>query len=53
VVAALDCRIGLVLHPRRDPMPVAETIARWARSHGAELLIDAKDAARAPDGVRP
>jgi NAD+ kinase len=46
-------RIGLVLHPRRDPMPVAETIARWARSHGAELLIDTKDAARAPDGVRP
>jgi NAD+ kinase len=46
-------RIGLVLHPRRDTMPVAEKIARWARSHGSELLVDAKDVARAPDGVRP
>jgi hypothetical protein len=46
-------RIGLVLHPSRDAMPVAEKIARWARSHGSELLVDAKDAARAPDGVRP
>jgi NAD+ kinase len=46
-------RIGLVLHPRRDTMPVAEKIARWARSHDSELLVDAKDAARAPDGVRP
>lgn len=46
-------RIGLVLHPRRDSMPVAEKIARWAQSHGSELLVDAKDSARTPDGVRP
>jgi NAD+ kinase len=45
-------RIGLVLHPSRDVMPVAERIVRWARSHGGELLVDAKDAARVPDGVR-
>jgi NAD+ kinase len=49
----LGMRIGLVLHPRRDPMPVAEKIARWAKSHGSELLVDAKHAARTPDGVRP
>jgi NAD+ kinase len=45
-------RIGLVLHPRRDPMPVAGKIVRWARSHGAEVLVDARDAARCPEGVR-
>ena len=48
-----SARIGLVLHPRRDPTEVAEKIGRWARSHGSELLVDAKDAARCPDGVRP
>jgi NAD+ kinase len=46
-------RIGLVLHPRRDPAPVAEKIVGWARSHGSELLVEAKDVARVPDGVRP
>ena len=48
---AFRMQIGLVLHPRRDPMPAAGTIVRWARSHGAEVLIDAKDAARCPDGL--
>jgi NAD+ kinase len=46
-------RIGLVLHPRRDTMAVAERIARWAFSHGSEVLVDEKDAARCPpEGVR-
>lgn len=45
-------RIGLVLHPTHDPMPAAEKIVDWAQSHGAEVLVDAKDAARCPDGVR-
>jgi NAD+ kinase len=45
--------VGLVLHPRRDPRPVAEKILRWCRSHGSEVLVDAKDAARCPEGVRP
>jgi NAD+ kinase len=45
-------RIGLVLHPRRDPTPAADTIVRWALSHGGEILVDVKDAARCPDGVR-
>jgi NAD+ kinase len=44
-------QIGLVLHPRRDPMPAAGAIVRWARSHGAQILVDLKDAARCPDGV--
>ena len=34
-------------------MEVAEKIVRWARSHGSELLVDARDAHRCPDGVRP
>jgi NAD+ kinase len=46
-------RVGLVLHPRTDPMPVAEKILRWARKHACEVLVDTKDAARCPDGVRP
>jgi NAD+ kinase len=46
-------RIGLVLHPGRDPIPAAGKVVRWAQSHGAEVMIDAKDAERCPtDGVR-
>jgi hypothetical protein len=25
-------RLGLVLHPHNDPMPVAEKLAGWARA---------------------
>jgi NAD+ kinase len=46
-------RLGLVLHPRADPRPVVEKLASWARSHGKELIVDARDAARVPDGVEP
>jgi NAD+ kinase len=43
--------IGLVLHPRRDSASVAESIVRWARSHGGRVLVRAEDAGRAPEGV--
>jgi NAD+ kinase len=46
-------RLGLVLHPSRDPTSVAETLTRWARSHGKHVLVDARDAARVPEGVEP
>jgi NAD+ kinase len=47
-------RLGLVLHPRRDPTAaVAETLTTWARSHGKRVLVDARDAERVPDGVEP
>ena len=46
-------RLGLVLHPSRDPMPVVEKITSWARSHGKEVIVDAGDAARVPDGIQP
>jgi NAD+ kinase len=45
-------RLGLVLHPRRDPGPAADKIVDWAHSHGADVLVDAKDGARVPDGVQ-
>jgi NAD+ kinase len=38
--------IALVLHPRRDPGPVLDTIGNWATVHGTRLLIRAEDAAR-------
>jgi NAD+ kinase len=44
-------RLGLVLHPHRDPTPVAEKLTSWARSHGKQLIADARDAARLPDDV--
>jgi len=44
-------RLGLVLHPRRDPSPVVDKLTRWARSHGKHVIADARDAARLPDGV--
>jgi NAD+ kinase len=46
-------RLGLVLHPRRDPGPVAEKLTSWARSHGKEVIVDARDAARLPAEVEP
>ena len=46
-------RIGLVLHPGRDPIPAAGRVVRWAQSKGAEVLIDVNDAERCPtEGVR-
>jgi NAD+ kinase len=44
-------RLGLVLHPRTDPTPVAEKLISWARSHGNQVIADARDAARLPHGV--
>jgi NAD+ kinase len=46
-------RLGLVLHPRSDPTTVAEKLTSWARSHGKHVIVDARDAARVPDGVEP
>jgi NAD+ kinase len=41
-------RLGLVLHPRSDPAPVVDRITGWARSHGKQVIADARDAARLP-----
>jgi len=38
--------IALVLHPRRDPGSVLDTIGAWAGMHGSTLLMRAADAAR-------
>jgi NAD+ kinase len=46
-------RLGLVLHPRSDPTPVAQKLASWARSHANQVIADARDAARLPDDVEP
>jgi NAD+ kinase len=46
-------RIGLVLHPRADPAPVAERLVSWAQSHGKHVIAEARDAARLPAGVQP
>jgi hypothetical protein len=35
-------RLGLVLHPDRDPTPIVETITAWARSHGKQVIVDAR-----------
>jgi NAD+ kinase len=32
-------RIGLVLHPERDPTPVLETVGRWARRTGTTVRL--------------
>jgi hypothetical protein len=37
-------RLGLVLHPHTDPSPVVEKLTSWARSHGKQLIADARDA---------
>ena len=46
-------RLGLVLHPRSDPAPVVEKLTSWARSHGKQVIVDERDAARVPAGVEP
>jgi NAD+ kinase len=46
-------RLGLVLHPHRDPTAVVGTLTTWARSHGKQVIVDARDAARVPDDVEP
>jgi NAD+ kinase len=46
-------RLGLVLHPRADATAIAEKLTRWARSHGKQVIADARDAARLPDGIAP
>ena len=38
--------IALVLHPRRDPGAVLDTIGAWARSHGSRLLMREQDGGR-------
>jgi hypothetical protein len=39
-------RLGLVLHPSNDPTPVVERLTSWARSHGKQVIVDVRDAAR-------
>jgi NAD+ kinase len=46
-------RLGIVLHPTRDPTAVVERLTSWARSHGKQVIVDARDAARVPDDVEP
>jgi NAD+ kinase len=46
-------QLGLVLHPRIDPRPVVEKLTSWARSHGKQVIADARDAARLPEDVVP
>jgi NAD+ kinase len=48
-----SARLGLVLHPRSDPTPLVEKLTSWARSHGKQVIVDARDAARLPDDVEP
>jgi NAD+ kinase len=44
-------RLGLILHPRADTTAAVEKLTSWARSHGKQLIADARDAARLPDDV--
>jgi len=46
-------RLGLVLHPDREPTPVVQKLVGWARSHGKQVIVDARDVARVPDDVEP
>src|SRR6476619_1624092 len=46
-------RLGLVLHPTNDPAPVVEKLTSWARSHGKQLIADARDVERLSDDVEP
>ena len=46
-------RLGLILHPNRDPSPVVEKLTSWARSHGKRVIVDARDATRVPADVEP
>jgi NAD+ kinase len=45
-------RFALVLHPHRDVSAVVETVVRWAKEHGSEVLVRSEDAHRVGDGVR-
>jgi hypothetical protein len=45
-------RLGLVLHPSTDPTPVVDNLTSWARSHGKQVMVDARDAARVPAASR-
>jgi NAD+ kinase len=45
--------IGLVLHPRSDPTPVAQKLTSWARLRGNQVIVQAHDAGRVHDGVEP
>jgi NAD+ kinase len=38
--------IGIVLHPRRDPGPVAVSLVDWTRTHGARIVARPEDAPR-------
>jgi NAD+ kinase len=46
-------RLGLILHPRSDPMPVVEKLTSWARSRGKRVFVDARDVARLTGDVEP
>jgi len=46
-------QLGLVLHPSRDPTRVVQKLVGWARSHGKQVIADARDAARLPEDVVP
>jgi NAD+ kinase len=46
-------RLGLVLHPHRDPMPVIEKLTSWARAHAKQVIVNARDAERVPEDVEP
>lgn len=46
-------RLGLVLHPTSDPGPVVDKLTSWARSHGKQLIADARDAERLSGDVEP
>jgi NAD+ kinase len=46
-------RVGLVLHPRRDPGPLVERLVGWACSNDKRVIVDAREAARVPAGVEP
>jgi NAD+ kinase len=50
--AAAGTAIGVVLHPRRETLPVTEAITSWAREAGREVLGLAGERARHPDGVQ-
>jgi NAD+ kinase len=48
-----DGCLGLVLHPRSDPAPIAGRLTSWARTHGKRVIVEARDAPRLPNDVEP
>jgi NAD+ kinase len=44
-------RLGLVLHPQTDPTPVVGKLTSWARSHGKQVIAEARDGERLPGDV--